>query len=100
MTSWHLVFALSGQIADFSDASNSSLTFSPQYECGTGGNYSLPVLLPGVVGVLRCEAQDIELELSVGTIVVNHLAVGGVAYPSSPVTLTEGKAVRWQQAQS
>ena len=100
MTSWHLVFALSGQIADFSDATNSSLTFSPKYECGTGGSYSLPVLLPGVVGVLRCDEQDIQIELSVGTIVVHHLAVSGITYPTSPVTLTPGKTVQWQQGRS
>lgn len=54
------------------------------------------LLLPGVVGVLRCDENDFQIELSVGTIIVHHLSVGGVAYSSSPVTLTAGKTVQWQ----
>ena len=52
MTSWHLLFGLSGQLADFSDEHNASLTFAPPaMDCG----FSYPVLLPGAVGSIRCE---------------------------------------------
>jgi len=96
MTSWHLVFALSGQVADFSHAANATLTCSPRYDCGGTGGYSVPVMLPGVVGVLRCAQGEIEIELLVGTIVVHRLAVGGAVYPTSPATLAAGKIVRWK----
>ena len=52
MTSWHLLLGLSGQLADFSDEHNASLTFAPPaMDCG----FSYPVLLPGAVGSIRCE---------------------------------------------
>lgn len=95
LTAWHLVFALSGQTADFSDAANTSLSFSPRYNCSRPGGYSLPVILPRAVGTLRCEMGEIELHLYVGTVVVHRLEVGDAVYPTSPVTLAPEHPLIW-----
>ena len=96
MTCWHLVFALSGQVADFSDASNTSLVFNPRYACDKQATFALPVFLPGVVGVLSCAEDEYKLRLDAGKLELHHLAVNGVAY-ASPVTLLEGQSVQWNR---
>jgi hypothetical protein len=97
MTSWHLVFALSGQVADFSDATNTSLVFAPRYSCDKEASFALPVFLPGVVGVVSCTDQEYHLRLDSGHLEVHHLVVSGATYPISPVTLVAGQTVHWNQ---
>lgn len=97
MTSWHLVFALSGQVADFSDANNTSLVFTPRYSCDKKTSFALPVFLPGIVGVLSCAQEQYQLRLDVGHLSVHNLVANGVSYPTSPVTLVQGQTVQWNQ---
>lgn len=96
MTSWHLVFALSGQVADFSDASNTSLAFTPRYPCGKQASFDLPVFLPGVVGVLSCVEEEYRLRLDSGHLEIHHLVVSGVSYPT-PVKLMPGQTIKWNK---
>jgi hypothetical protein len=98
----HLLFALSGQRADLSVAATASLTFSPKLVCASassdtnGGGYELPVLLPGVVGVISCKASQYSLKLTVGTLTLSSLAVDGTKYPKLPVVLAAGApALTW-----
>ena len=43
MVSWHIVLAMSGQLADLSLPTNRSLTFEPRLPAP----FSLPLMLPG-----------------------------------------------------
>ena len=80
--------ALSGQQADMTVA---TLTFAPRLTAP----YSLPVLLPGVVGTVSSPAAGhYELALTVGSLALNHLAVNGAAYPH-PVTVTPAAPASW-----
>jgi non-lysosomal glucosylceramidase len=90
MTSWHLVFALTGQVADLS-AKSPRLTFSPKMSC----EYVLPVLLPGVLGRLSCKAGNYSLYLTAGSLTIADLSVAGSSYPQLPVKLHSGATVSW-----
>jgi non-lysosomal glucosylceramidase len=90
MTSWHLVFALTGQVADLS-AKPPRLTFSPKMSC----EYVLPVILPGVLGRLACKAGKYSLVLTAGSLTLGDLSVAGTSYPQLPVKLHSDAAVSW-----
>ena len=91
MTSWHLVFALSGQLADLSDPANSSLTFAPKFS----GSFSSPVFLPGIVGILQHDAGGFQLALSTGQLRLHHLSVNGYKFPAQEVTISPTHPARW-----
>ena len=73
-------------LADLARSPNRSLTFEPKLACP----FTLPVLLPRVLGSLKCTA-DRRLTMSFTRtrpgVVLDHLAVAGVPYPKLPVTL-------------
>ena len=117
MTSWHLVLALSGQRADFSDPANASLTFDPRVAASSAEeeeSFSLPVILPGLLGTLSSTgsikaaakngraagAQQFKLvwhvvASSAAGRTLHELAVGGHAYPHTPVEVRVGEALVW-----
>lgn len=89
MVLWHLPLALSGQLADLTRAPNRSLTFEPKLACP----FTLPVLLPRALGALECAADrtvTLRFTRTRPGLVVDHLAVAGVAYPKLPVALDAG----------
>jgi non-lysosomal glucosylceramidase len=90
MVSWHIALALSGQQANLP---NGSLVFFPRLRAP----YSLPVLLPGVLGVLAsARAGRCTLRLTVGELQLAMLAVDDRAAPGLSVRLVAGgPAVVW-----
>lgn len=77
MVSWHIPLAISGQQANLP---NRSLTFAPKHKAP----YSLPVFLPGVLGVLSSTAEgQHSLRLTVGALELGLLAVDGHAAPGA-----------------
>ena len=92
MVQWHLVPAISGQVADLP---NRSLTFAPVI----GVPYQLPVLLPGVIGRLNSrnngDTVQYELCVNVGELVLDHLAVNDVICPTSTSILLRRSCVSW-----
>lgn len=100
MTSWHTVFALSGQAADLSDPKGATLSFSPRVPCARKGDgYAYPFLLPGVVGSVDCEVtpsgRHHTLSVYAGTLRVDRLNIGGDACPHVPVNASAGDVVMW-----
>eukprot|EP00045_Choanoeca_perplexa_P015074 m.182287 g.182287 ORF g.182287 m.182287 type:complete len:987 (+) comp16883_c0_seq1:64-3024(+) len=91
MVQWHLVPAMSGQVAHLP---NGTLTFNPV----VASPYQLPVLLPGVVGRLSSVGQDdavtYELCVSIGELALKHLAVGSVVCPKNDIVLNDS-CVSW-----
>merc|ERR1712196_449065 len=88
MVAWHIPLALSGQQADLP---RGRLTFDPRVEAP----YSLPVLLPGVVGLFS-SSQDgtFALEIRVGELQLVRLAVGRCEY-KGPTIMEPGRRVQW-----
>lgn len=81
--------ALSGQQADMTKA---SLTFAPRLKAP----FSLPVMLPGVVGIVSSPSVgQYELALTVGSLTLQVLAVNGSVYPHPTVTVTPGVPASW-----
>merc|ERR1711998_131027 len=69
MTAWHLPLAISGQQADLPKG---TLAFTPKI----ASPYSLPLLLPGVSGLLRSPKDlSYEVELTVGSLELASLEV-------------------------
>ena len=99
MTSWHLIFALSGQQPDFSDPANATLTFRPAITDRTGCAFSYPVLLPGAVGTISCTQRYYTLVFTVAPKApwrtVSSLAVGNAVYPLLPVDLIAAAPLVW-----
>jgi len=85
--------AISGQLADLSSPTNRSLTFEPRL----APPYSLPIMLPGVLGALSASAAgQHSVALTVGELTLDLLAVSGKAAPGKTVTLRAGAApVTW-----
>jgi len=99
MVFWHTVLALSGQSADLSTPGNATLSFSPRRECAAGSGYTLPVLLPSVVGVLTCTVRRFTFELTVGSLELDHLIVSGSRYPQDKTRISAGdKPLSWQKS--
>eukprot|EP00035_Acanthoeca_spectabilis_P015534 m.310465 g.310465 ORF g.310465 m.310465 type:complete len:540 (-) comp16380_c0_seq1:162-1781(-) len=94
MVSWHVPLALSGQLADLSAKGNRSLTFAPAVD----PPYSLPLMLPGVLGVLASAAEgEYRVSLTVGAVELDLLSVDGHPAPGGAVSLVAGgPAVAWQ----
>ena len=81
MVAWHLPLALSQQQANLP---NGTLSFAPRLPAP----YSLPVLLPGVLGVLRStRAGEYAVWLTVGELDLQRLAVDGRAAPNTGPSL-------------
>ena len=95
MVAWHIPLAISGQQANLP---NSSLVFAPRLSAP----YELPVLLPGVWGVLSSAAAgSYSLRLTVGELELKLLAVDGHAAPGAIVRLVAGTPpLVWKRAGS
>ena len=105
MTSWHVLLALTGQGADFSDATNASLTFvTPAFPGKTCG-FSYPVILPGAVGTISCAQAQFALSFAIAPQPakgpwrsITTLSVNGIAHPGSAIAIGVGSAVVWAAA--
>ena len=87
MVSWHIPLALSGQQADLSSSSNRTLIFAPKLTAP----YTLPILLPGVLGSLSSEAVGhYSIILTVGSLTLDALSVDGIRAPGSTINLAVG----------
>jgi len=88
MSAWHLPLAISGQQADLPKG---ALSFSPRVT----PPYSLPILLPGVIGSIRSQhSMHFELELTVGSLQLTSLQVRGCAWRGA-ATVTVGRTMAW-----
>ena len=77
MVAWHLPLALSQQQADLP---NGTLSFAPRLPAP----YSLPVLLPGVLGVVHSPRPgEYAVWLTVGELDLQLLSVDGRAAPKT-----------------
>ena len=96
MVSWHIPLAMSGQLADLASPTNRSLTFAPKLP----PPYSLPIMLPGVLGaVASTAARRYTVCLTVGSIELDLLSVDGSKAPRSPFRLVGGgDCVDWDDA--
>lgn len=76
---------MSGQLADLSNPKNRSLTFVPSLT----PPYSLPIMLPGVLGTVSSSAAGkYSVELTIGSIDLDLLSVDGHAAPGATVHLS------------
>ena len=93
MVSWHVPLAMSGQLADLSDTSNRSLTFAPTIPAP----YSLPLMLPGVLGTIASSATGkYSVMLTIGELELGTLSVDGHKAPGATVHLSaKGAPVSW-----
>ena len=92
MVSWHVPLAMSGQLADLTVAGNRSLEFTPALP----PPYSLPIMLPGVLGTLSSKAAgQYEVALTVGQLQLDVLTVDGHRAPGAQVILSTGAPVSW-----
>lgn len=92
MVSWHIPLAISGQLADLSSPANRSLTFAPTLPAP----FSLPLMLPGVLGTVASpKAGSYIVELTVGALSLDLLAVDGHVAPGALVQLRVGEPVSW-----
>ncbi len=113
MSSWHLVFALSGQQADLP---RGTLTFAPAGQVdrprgplrffpvgqGPGPAWRFPVLLPGVLGIVGREdgaAGRYWLQILFGDLLIKtRLAVLDAVHPGPyPLRLKPGDKVFWSK---
>ena len=92
MTSWHIVMALSGQIANVTER---SLTFAPRLD----PPYTLPVLLPAVWGYLRADFIGSYVQYTVGlefgSLELTNLAVLDCKFPHSLFTPNSTTPASW-----
>ena len=102
MSSWHILFALTGQQANLP---RGTLTFDPKVTAP----YRYPVLLPGILGSIVAEKASEEtassvgggngvkytLTLTYGRLKLTLLSVSGVKYPSETVSIAAGDSVSW-----
>lgn len=96
MSSWHIVFALSGQDADLP---NGMLTFDPKVK---EDEFTLPVLLPGVLGSISQKKVHrtymYTFQLTFGTLKLSTLSVGESKYnipPGQHIMFMPNKPVTW-----
>ena len=91
MSCWHLVFALSGQHANLPQG---TLTFNPPTKTQ---NWSYPILLPGVLGVVSQNGNTYAVEIKFGEVTIaKELSVNGVDSGAHyPLTLVPGAVVSW-----
>ena len=99
MTSWHIVLALSGQLANMTLG---SLTFAPKLP----PPFVLPVMLPGVWGCVEGEEfspkhpiggyVQYTVGLNFGSITLQSLSIGGCGLPiHGSLSLRADEVVRW-----
>ena len=95
MSSWHIVMALSGQIANMTEK---SLTFAPRLD----PPYSLPIFLPAVWGHLQAGVSTSSssgvpytVSLEFGSLELTQLAVLDCKFPHSPFTLSSSTPATW-----
>ena len=95
MSSWHILFALSGQQADIPKG---RLTFNPKVR--KGSEFEFPVLLPGVHGKINGKLVQgnltYSLDLQHGTLHLRQLAVYNSFHPDVFIAITPSKGVTWQ----
>lgn len=101
MVVWHILFAVSGQTADFSTDGNATLSFAPRISCDANGEgYGLPFLLPGLHGTIACHVEAGRrvhiLNLTVGMLKLDHLVVNGEVCPNPPTKgIQSGEQLSW-----
>eukprot|EP00043_Microstomoeca_roanoka_P010110 m.96381 g.96381 ORF g.96381 m.96381 type:complete len:1092 (-) comp14791_c0_seq2:334-3609(-) len=93
MVQWHLPLAISGQQAHLP---NGTLTFAPVIS----PPYTLPILLPGVLGSLSAIQSDphtvtFDVKLTSGSLSLTYLAVAGHICPNSTIALSAGQSISW-----
>ena len=94
MSSWHMVFALSGQQANLPQG---TLTFNPPT---TEQDWSYPILLPGVLGVVSQQGNMFMVEIKTGEVTIGQqLSVKGVDCGEKyPLTLKAGTLIKWTKS--
>lgn len=96
MISWHALLALSGQVASLIPG-NASLAFAPRVP----RPFTLPVLLPGVIGLLVADAGSnatltVSNITSLESLTLDRVVLDGVVTTfDAPVTLRPGQSVTW-----
>lgn len=96
MISWHAMLALSGQVASLWPG-NSTLSFQPRVQ----RPFSLPVLLPGVIGLLSADGGSnatltISNITSLESLTLDRVVLDGVVTAfGTAVTLRPGQSVSW-----
>merc|ERR1719272_755596 len=94
MVSWHVPLAISGQLADLSSPSARSLTFAPTIPAP----YSLPLMLPGVLGTVSAK-QDAgsnpptctyKVALTIGELELDTLSVNSAKATGGTTVLIAG----------
>eukprot|EP01050_Picozoa_sp_SAG11_P038327 SAG11_NODE_15585_length_573_cov_0.647679_1_plen_154_part_00 len=107
MVAWHTLLALTGQFADLSSPTNTTLTFRPKRQCDGKGGYELPVLLPEALGVFTCARsgarRDYTFALTTGALKLATLSVDGTTYASQGTItrIVAGQApLRWSSGAS
>ena len=84
MVSWHVPLAVSGQLADLAPPANRSLTFAPRL----APPYTLPFMLPGVLGTVESatagSVSKYSVCLTVGELELDLLSVSGTKVPTAP----------------
>ena len=98
MVLWHTPFAVSGQTYF---APNGTLSFAPRLQ----PPYTLPVLIPNVLGTLQAGAPDagsdmVQYVLSItagtGEVTLRSLQVNGCSAGNVPLTAARGKSFSWK----
>jgi len=97
MTSWHIPFALSGQLAQLSSFESTYLRFSPKLVAP----YKLPLFLPGIFGTIQETSSQYIIFLTYGSLLLDELSVNGVKCPANAaqnkVFVSSGKSVQWNK---
>ena len=100
MVSWHVPLAISGQLADLTSPTNRSLTFAPRQK----PPYTLPLMLPGVLGTVASatdgSVSKYSVCLTVGELELDLLSVNGINAPKAPGgplrLIAGGACVGWE----
>ena len=96
MVSWHVPLAISGQLADLSSPAARSLTFAP----AVSAPFSLPLMLPGVLGTVSAKQDPgsnpptctYVVALTIGALELDTLSVHGAKATGATTSLIAGGA--------
>jgi hypothetical protein len=92
MVSWHIPLAISGQLANLSSPVNRSVVFTPKLDAP----YSLPFMLPGVLGSISSSRRgSYRVELTLGELTLHVLSMDGIKAPGDMVHLSIGTPIVW-----
>ena len=92
MVSWHILLAISGQLANLSSPVNRSVVFTPKLDAP----YSQPFMLPGVLGSISSSRRgSYKVELTVGELTLHVLSIDGIKAPGDIVHLSIGTPIVW-----